>query len=96
MRFTESSPNLVDAGRGFAEALVQNATVHGARLYNNTAECIEKLADPRVFQAAAAALQPGGAVSVLVVTFTALAVTRMWLVRKVAGASLAAHDDLRG
>ncbi len=95
MRFTESHPSLVDTGRVFAEALLKNATVHGARAWNETLESLETLTGPRVFGAAAEAVKPGGAVSVLVVTFSLLAATRMILVRKSAGESLAAHADLR-
>jgi hypothetical protein len=95
VRFTETAPGLVDVGVGFVEILYRNATANGARLFNNTVESLESLTGPRVLQAATAALEPGGAVSVLAVTFSLLACTRMLIARKEVSASMRAHSDLR-
>jgi hypothetical protein len=95
VRFTESTPGLVDAGMGFAEMLLRNATASGGRFFNDTRDSLESLTGPLVYEAAIAALEPGGPVSILVVTFSVLACTRVLLVRKEASASMSAHSDLR-
>lgn len=95
MRFTESTPSLIDSGRVFAVKFFHNATFCGVRALNETLASLETLTGGNVFEAAVSAVEPGGAVSVLAVTFSLLVVTRMILIRRAADISMEAHSDLR-
>tara|TARA_Y100000389_G_scaffold188767_1_gene211705 strand:+ start:223 stop:510 length:288 start_codon:yes stop_codon:yes gene_type:complete len=94
MRFTDATPSLSDAACGLFGGFVNNATVLGLKVLNDTRVSLDDLTGARVVDALTIALEPGEPVSVLVCVISLLLISKKLAVRKAALIALEAHSHL--
>jgi len=94
MRFTDATPTLTEAAWGVFGQFVQNATVIGGNVLNNTRYSLDELTGARLVDALTIALEPGKPVSFLVGVISFLLLAKQLAVRRAAQVALQAHCHL--